>query len=230
MLRKGKTLYIMYGLVMVVLFTSQVSAYIQLNGSGSVFCTDSTPSVNTALTQCPSVPSPAPYIIRGASFYLKAQANYALFLNLVELSGIERVGIREMRRYLEDALVNIQQARENYELLLGLASAVPYDEAALTKLETFDYESFFYTHQLNRDIFDVVAYYLEQGDVVGVYGLVLEKVKEIEYTMSSALSQMEAGKPPSLQTVWRGNELFLETLLFGQYVARVSSEVFPGDQ
>jgi hypothetical protein len=161
------------------------------------------------------------YIIEGAGYYLDAHSYFNTFLNRVELSEIRDFNYIECNQLINSALDNIKYAKETYYLLIEVAEITPYNQTVISKLNNFDYNLYMNEHTLNSVIFKDVENYLKNGDIRGVHKRIYSDVIEIEKLLISIKNELSLDKMPDLSIIWKLNEAFSDTLIFGQYVARV---------
>ncbi len=67
--------------------------------------------------------------------------------------------------------------------------------------------------------------FLGKGDVRGFFGRLLSDTDEILIKLYSIKVMVEADVFPDLSTLWRVNQDYAETILFGQFAAEVFYEV-----
>lgn len=95
----------------------------------------------------------------------------------------------------------------------------------IDKLKTFDYDGFESTHHLNGVIFDKVEEYLKKGDITGAFKACRTDILGIIVDLEEIKGYTTTNQLPDLKMLWSLNELCSESLLFGQYAARVFAEV-----
>lgn len=220
------------GIVFTLAISMNIFAYIQLNGSDEGFCDNPskpgcspTPGGFAAITE-PMVPGLIDRSIeQGAAAYLNAYSAYLSFLNRVEMSGEKSLDYAEAEKILVDSLQNIKTAKDVYYQLVVAAEATPYNPLALAQLAVFDYDGYMKAQGLDSYIFKKVRGYLQPGNITGAYILTYTRVKEIESMLTAIKSLLVVKTMPELQDLWKVNELFAGTLLFGQYTARVFTEI-----
>lgn len=219
------------GIVFTLAISMNIFAYIQLNGSGHVYCDDPSkpecsPTPGGFAIAEPMVPGLIDRSIeQGAAAYLNAYSAYLSFLNRVELSGENSLDYTESVKILEDSLQNIKSAKAAYYQLVAAAETTPYNRVVLAQLAAFDYDGYMKAQGLDSYIFKKVRAYLQPGNITGAYILTYTRVKEIESMLTSIKATLVLKITPALQDLWKVNELFAGTLLFGQYTARVFSEI-----
>ena len=160
-------------------------------------------------------------IIDGAGNYLTAYSDYLRFLNKVELSTENSPGYDEMQALLTSCLEKLQRAKAAYLVLNQNAANTPYNYAMIYNLVFFNYDLFQWERGLNPYIFNEAANYLSNGDIDGIFSRLLSGAEDLVLKVSAVKEMVDAYKFPLLESIWRVNQLFSETMLFGQYAAEV---------
>jgi hypothetical protein len=165
------------------------------------------------------------YIVKGGGYYLSGYSDILKFLDRIELSDLNGLDYVELNQILDSAIDNMKNANNNYTLLIAKAEITPYNMTFIDKLMVFDYHGFESEHHLNGIVFDKVKKYLKKGDITGTFKTCRSDVLEIIETMEKIKGYTSSNRMPVLQDTWLLNELCSESLLFGQYAARVFAEV-----
>ncbi|MCP4147998.1 MAG: hypothetical protein GY757_09645 [bacterium] len=156
----------------------------------------------------------------GAGLFLKSQADMMCFSRMYELSD-RGIDYSQCRQLLERAMQNLRDAKENVSHILKLTAITPYKKDMILMLRDFNYNALQKKHALNRAVFDNVSSILSSGDIATVYITLLKKLNYIEKILIEINGYVETNRIPELSLVWRINEAFSQTHLFGQYVTRV---------
>jgi hypothetical protein len=201
-----------------MLYTIGLSRILQ-NGSGKGYGDDGGDSGSQERRSSISIINT--YIIVGAGYYLNAHSDSLALLNRIELSEIIGIDYSECKNLVDRALNNIKNAKETYSLLIEVAEITPYNQLVISKLKSFDYDSYLNEHALNSLIFKDVEDYLKNGDIRGVHKRIYYDVIEIENLLISIKDEISLNKMPELSNLWKLNEKFSDTLIYGGYVARV---------
>lgn len=164
-------------------------------------------------------------IIEGAGNYLTAYSDYLLFLNRVELSSENNPGYDEMQTFLNRCLEKLQKAKTAYQSLDQNTVSTPYNPEMIYRLIFFNYDLFQWERGLNPSIFKDVKKYLITGNVNGIFDRLLSVTGTLILKVTAVKDMVDAYKFPDLNSIWRLNQLFSETLLFGQYAAEVFQAV-----
>jgi hypothetical protein len=165
------------------------------------------------------------YVVRGAGYFLNGYANSLLFLNTVELSELDGLQFNQLTKMIGDAAADMENAYVTYAALDQEAALTPYNPDVIRLLEVFDYNGFMVKKNLNPLILKKVEGYLSKGDIRGVYHYLytsVESILPIQYRLKAAV---EAGKAPDAADLWLLNQMYSDTLLFGQYVAQIFYEI-----
>lgn len=91
----------------------------------------------------------------------------------------------------------------------------------IERLKYFDYVGFKESRGLNKEKFSDVEKYLSNGDVRGAFSKIVSNCEKLSSMLQSLLKSSESGVFPDLKTVLWANNLFSDTLVFGQYCAEV---------
>jgi len=164
-------------------------------------------------------------IVEGAGNYLTAYSDYLLFLNRVELSGENNPGYEEMQALLNSCLEKLQRARTAYLSINQITVNTPYYPEMIYRLIFFSYDFFQWERGLNPSIFKEVKKYLSTGNVNGIFDRLLSVTDALIIKVTAVKEMVDTYTFPGLDSIWRLNQLFSETLLFGQYGAEVFQAV-----
>jgi hypothetical protein len=164
-------------------------------------------------------------IITGAGSFIQANATFQQLLNRVEMSGLNGVDYNELRRLINNTHDAIISARTAYDQLIAVASSTPYNPSFIQALETFYYLDFMRKNSLNPVIFLRLQMLLQKGNVTGVYQVIYQGILEIKELLEMVKKCVEKGLFPPIPTLWKINQAFFNTYLFGQYAAMIFNEV-----
>jgi len=198
------------GLFGVISFNGSESGY---NGEGY----DSNKSVNTQLKTM---------VILGAGHFLKSHADFQLFLNKIELSGLTGPNYDEWQGILNSAISGMESARATYRGLKTLAAGTPYNPEVIEKLKSFDYPGFMEKNNLNQEVFKQVGNLLSQGNVTGVYEQIFLDTGEILEGLYRVKQEIDQNIFPGIHNLWDLSKLYSDSLFFGQYTAMVFKELW----
>jgi hypothetical protein len=165
------------------------------------------------------------YVIMGAGYFLESYSDALLFLNKIEMAELNGMDYDELRMMINNAVVNMENARNAYLVLKQLADNTPYNQNVIGELEKFDYVGFSEENGLNGTIFKDVEYYLSKGDIRGVYAQFLANTDNILETLYVVRKAVDHTSFPRTADLQRMNQSYSQSLLFGQYVAEVFQEV-----
>ena len=166
-----------------------------------------------------------PYVIEGAGYFLGSHSDFLLLLNRIEVSELKGIDYGELQGIMKKAISNMKGAKESYTALTELAQVTPYNEAFIQKLLDFDYDSFEKEYNLNGVIFDDVESYLGKGDVRGFYSRILSDIEKLLKSLNLIKITVDAEKFPEISDLWRLNDDFSKTLVFGQYAAEIFKKI-----
>jgi hypothetical protein len=160
-------------------------------------------------------------IAYGGSYFFKSAGHINHFFSLVESSEVTDPDYMEMQKNLNAAIFYLEQARTTYLQLKNQAAATPYNQAVISKLLNFDYDSFQQENDLFPVIFEKVKSFLAVGNVTGVYNEFHSYTGEILDLLYLIKKDIDTEVFPNLTTLWSVNQKYSEFKIFGQYVARV---------
>lgn len=160
-------------------------------------------------------------IIEGAGNLLDSQAHTLLFLNKVEMSDLNGVDYSQLRDSLNQAVESMKSAVKSYSLLVQKAQRTPYNQATVYQLVLFDYAGFQEERNLNADIFGKLEQFLSKGDVTGTLHQTLNDTETLLKMLISLQEIIDADQLPGNAPLWRLNQKFSDTMMFGQYSAEV---------
>jgi hypothetical protein len=161
------------------------------------------------------------YIIEGAGYCIAANISIQKMLYTVELQGNAGMTGEAFKDDLENAIFNIRQAISTYDLLVWTAEVTPYNPEIIEKLIAFDYYRYYWNHDINYSIYSSVQYFLERGNVTGIYRRSRLRMQKILELLDLINDQIIAGQYPVIDYFWRINEKSSEGSIFGSYVARI---------
>jgi len=165
------------------------------------------------------------YIIKGGGYYLGGYSDILKFLDRIEVSGLNGLDYTELNQILDSAIHKMNNVNNSYFMLILIAEFTPYNLTFIDKLKTFDYRGFESAHHLNAVIFGKVEEYLKKGDITGAFKACRTDILEIIAVLEEIKGYTITNRMPDLTMLWSLNELCSESLLFGQYAARVFAEV-----
>lgn len=203
--------------------------YIAANGAGLGYCDPgSDPGCDENVSGVALSLAYAPiesYIEEGGGYFLNAFSTILTLSNRVEMSNLAGVDHDELQKIVNSALENIANAKFTYYLLIRAAEETPYNREVLLKLKDFNYREFMTSNSLNGVIFREVSEYLEKGDITGIFKRMNTGFHSIEQLLLSIKAKTDLNRLPELADTWKLNEAASDTLLFGQYVARIFFEL-----
>ena len=180
-------------------------------------------SGETSRSKCTS--SIRHYVIEGGGYYTKANSYMMLLLNRVEMSELSGLNYSEFHYILYKTILNIEYAELTYGNLCRRAEITPYNQAVIETLKNFDYTGFMEKNGLNPYIFGKVESFLSKGDITGFYKQLHADVNAILNRLYKLRETLYAGDFPDISLLWRLNQDFSKSILFGQYVAQVFFEI-----
>jgi hypothetical protein len=221
--------------------TTNLSGLVYLNGSIWVFCEESmlvakasqmTSSQQTLIIKCgtkdPTQNRPntdktrlETCINEGATNFIGAYSHFLLFLQNVEASELNKADYESLQSSLDKAIEKMEKAREIYAELVKKTESIPYNESAIEKVKKFNYERFRERNHLKKEIFDKVKGFLINGDIRGIYKEVLSQINSMTRDAKVIRTKLKTQKSILASEVWHLNQLYSDSMFFGQYVAQV---------
>jgi len=147
----------------------------------------------------------------GACSYLDSYSYFLGYLKEYE------AGNSYAKYSLVKAYESITTADDIYKKIIEGAAGYPYNETAIDRLKSFDYDTYSKTFDLNPRVFSQLRGLLAKGDVRGVF----QEIEKRFRTLAEYLVTSRTGIIPEKTGLWRINQAYAETLLFGQYAAEI---------
>jgi hypothetical protein len=164
-------------------------------------------------------------VMEAAGSFLLSHSSYLSFLQKIELSELNGLDYSELGQIIGNTITAMENARVKYTDLVQQTENTPYDQDTTAALRSFYFQSFAGQKKLNDLIFSKVEAYLGNGDTRGVYEKILSDTQDILDRLASIKSAVDSGSFPSMSDLWRVNQNYSETLLFGQYTAEVFYQI-----
>jgi hypothetical protein len=233
-------------LLLLIVFATNLSALIYYNDTGDLFGRQPVYAVkilplgvcNAGLLPCAVLVLDTPSmrlgekIGKGAAHFLKFNAYISFFFSNVEQAGIDKPDYQLLRSDMNHAVRELKLARTIYTRLKSEAQMVPYhhyDKDLIARLKGFDYDTFEKQHRLKKDVVDKVKAYLTDEKFVDMYeGILLDTERMLRLTLKIK-SKVEAGEFPGESELWDLNLAISDSLLLGQYAAKIFREVKAGN-
>lgn len=170
-----------------------------------------------------ATPSLCPLIVKAAGFYIKSLGNYQTILSEIEFSDSNLRGFQfsKLQETINNTIDCMKTARSAYYALWRLSLSKEYNPAILDKLCEFDYSVYQKENNLNPFVFSQVADFLENGDIRGTYKRAHTSTSEILQRLENIKISFDKDMIPQLSELWRLNQLYMDTMLFGQYVSEI---------
>jgi hypothetical protein len=161
------------------------------------------------------------YIILSAGYSFDSYADYQSFLSRVEMADINGIDYKELRAILYSAIGHMEKARAAYENVRIISAKTSYNQEMIDKLMKFDYDGFRGQYGLNEPIFDRVKSLLVSGDVSGLDDSVIANIDAVLKQLYIARAIVDKYSLPDVAILWRINQSYFETQLFGQYLSEI---------
>lgn len=159
--------------------------------------------------------------VQGGGYFLMSHSEMIKFLNEIEMSEVNGLNYTKLQSIIDLAIANMENATEIYRNIVEIAKETPYNQGILMQLRFFDYQGYQEKNQLNIEIFAKVKEYLIAGDVTGTYIQLKADMDDILNQLYKIKSDIDAKKFPEISNLWRVNQKFNLTMLFGMYLSEV---------
>lgn len=205
---KLAVLKVLMGVLILCVFQMYGFSRFMLNGTDEAFTEQQQPVIKS-------------YVMEGAGYFLKSQADTLLLLNKIELSDLNGLNYTELQQLLNNAIINMENARAKYTALTQTADTATYQASIIDRLTIIDYYSFQQTNGLNSVIFNQAVSYFNSGDIRGLYHKILSDTQAILDKLTFIKSYIDTNTLPQTSYFWRLNQSYSDTLLSGQYAAEI---------
>jgi len=163
------------------------------------------------------------YTVDSAGNFFDSSANYLDFLYQVEMSDLKGGCSNEMKSAFYKALDSMKKARAAYAKVKRASKNIPFDPVMMERLQRFDYDGFQVKNELWKTTFDKVKGFLVTGDIDGLDDAVLANMDRVLGLLNRQKDSIRKGKLPDIQLLWRANDAYAESHLFGQYISQIIS-------
>lgn len=172
-----------------------------------------------------SVPELKSYIIDSSGYFLNSHSDYQAFLSHVELAEINCINYIELKETLYLAIENMEKAITAYTNLKTASEKMPLNQAMIAKLMKFDYNEFQVRYGLLEPVFEKVKSLLGKGNIIDLDMAVLGNMNIILSQLYDMKVSIDKNQLPEISLLWRANQSYAETQLFGQYVSEVFKNI-----
>ena len=226
--RVTKGSFLIFGLTisLLLLVTTSGMALVMGNDSDTSFFIEEM-ELKVLTTPDTSIPplSLREYLINGAGYYLDSYSDALAFLKKVEMAELTGIEFSEMQALLNSALGNMEEANSNYTNLSIKAEYSTYNDAVVDELKKFPYEKFRKKHGLYKSTFNELVTFLRSGDVRGAYAKMQQNAEKLLTTIKDIKNTVDSSQFPDVPSLWRLNQSYSESMLFGQYMAGIFSKI-----
>jgi len=213
---------VLCGIAVILLFHFNLSAFIFFNNSEICFNQASGYEGEIAVLQCETLRC---HVIDGAGYFLDSHADVIRLLQALEVGELSGLDYNRLRFRLDSAIEHLLAAQNTYSKLKQTADLIPYDSLVLDQLLNFNYDVFRAENHLLEPIFERVRFFLCNGAVRELYGEVLTQIERILVISYEIKAKIDIGEYPGLSDLYKLNDSYSESLLFGEYAARVFREI-----
>lgn len=164
-------------------------------------------------------------VVTSAGYYLDSYSNLLATMHAVELSQPGQFNQQELQLLLEKTIQTLKKANDTYISLKQVADISSYNATVLDYLLTFDFDGFAATNHCRVEAFSRVKKYLNIGNTRAIYNEMISDTAKILDMLMQFKADVDAGLFPNIPNLWKINQAYSDTLLFGQYVAQVFHHV-----
>lgn len=200
------------GLIIVFVCSSTIFPYFTNNHTEIAFTGDPTLDSTLSLEE---------FVVTGAGYFLESYSYMLSAMQKVELSHPGQYNPQELIPILDNTIQSLKKANEAYTTLKQMADLTPYNPRIIEFLLAFDYDGFSRSMDWRLHTSDQVKRILAIGDVRAIYSQMVTDTASILDTLNQFKVNVETGQFPDIPTLWKINQAYTDTLLFGQYVAQV---------
>ncbi|MCP4148047.1 MAG: hypothetical protein GY757_09895 [bacterium] len=160
-------------------------------------------------------------IVDGGGAFLQSAADFNRLISIYELSENYGADFSELRLSINAAITNLEKAKVIYVELKERATETPYNQDTMTKLRHFDYYAFRQSNMLIPSVFNQVWYYLSWGNIDGILQEFYSRSTDILDELFTLKHDIQNDILPDVANIWRVNQMYAKSKMFGQYVAQV---------
>jgi len=150
-------------------------------------------------------------IENGACSSLESYSYFPGYLKEYEAGNIDQ------KEALVKAYESITAADDIYKKIIEISATYSYNETAIDRLKNFDYDTYGKTFDLNPRVFAQVRRLLANGNIRGFF----QEIEKRFRALAGYLVTSRTDIIPEKTGLWRINQAYAETLLFGQYAAEI---------
>jgi hypothetical protein len=224
---KQKWLTLFLGICLIAAFSFNGLALVKGNDSDKAFITGDEGDGTNKLIQSSIVAGPSlrDYLVDGAAHFLDSYSHTLAFLKEIELGEVQVLDFGELNRLIDQAILYMEESNESYINLRNLAYETDYNEDMIRALMTFNYTLYLKNEDLNRIVYREVQFLLQHGNVRGAYDKMLLDTVDILNVLYSIKQTVNTSTMPEGAPLWKLNQYYSESLLFGQYMAGIFSKI-----
>ncbi|MCX6582201.1 MAG: hypothetical protein NT166_18680 [Candidatus Aminicenantes bacterium] len=165
-------------------------------------------------------------VTQGAELYFKANVSIMSFFAETEITPDKEYNFTKALSLVQSALGYLKEAKTNYSQAAQIGSAAGYIQAEVAMLKAFDYDKFAAEQGLNEGIKERVKCFLKNGDVIGIYQEVANRVEELTATLKVVEKNLQDNVKPQISTVWELLQKSSDLTLFGNYATVMATAAF----
>lgn len=165
-------------------------------------------------------------VTQGAGLYFNANVSIMGFFAETEITPDKEYNFTKTLSLVQSALGYLKEAKANYSQAAQIGSASGYIQTEIEQLKSFDYDKFAAEQGMNESIKARVKCFLKNGDVIGLYQEVANRVEDLIVTLKVVEKALQGGVKPQISIVWELLQKSSDLTLFGNYATVMATAAF----
>ena len=168
-------------------------------------------------------------MVDGTSALLEAHLHFTAAVNLVQQGDLNGIDMSKLKYRINTAAEKIQLAQQSFAALSAEVQSLQVSPYYYDLLLHFDYVTFGNQKGYLAEIYDDVHELLSAGDLIGT--IVMTNQSSIAILEGAQYMQtlVMQDTVPARADLHELNQMFMETILFSQYVADICAEIKNGE-
>lgn len=156
-------------------------------------------------------------VVEGTKYFIKGQISIASLLYEYESQTTTTTSTLSSLGYADKAIADLKLSIEKYQEAKSIGERLGYNENKKSLFESFPYDSYIASHELNFDTATAVKSFLEKFDIIGIYDQNISNIKDIIELLQTIQTQLSAKATPDVDKYWILARKIHETSLFANY-------------
>lgn len=165
-------------------------------------------------------------VTQGAGLYFNANVSIMGFFAETEITPDKEYNFTKALSLVQSALGYLKEAKANYSQAAQIGTASGYIQAEIDLLKIYDYDKFAVEQGLNDAIKERVKCFLKNGDVIGIYQEVANRIEDLITTLKMVEKNLQNNTKPQIPTVWGLLQKTSDLTLFGNYATVMATAAF----